>query len=244
MPEFNSSLLAIASILLLAGVVQGMTGFGFSLVATPLLAVVMSLKDASNLVLFFIFFTSFVGIYHLRRQINWKWRWDFVAGVTFGVVVGGYLLIKADETILKRLLGGALITFSIHEIFFSKRVPMTFVRNNGLSFGLCSGALAGAFNMGGPPAVVFAYSQPWKKEEVVVQLQIIFLAAAVMRAIFVGVYGDFRTPILVLSAWCSLPVLIGTYAGLKLFRIIPEQKLRFLVFAFLGMLGMKFAFWG
>jgi uncharacterized protein len=229
--------------MLLAGFFQGMTGFGFSLIATPLLSLVLDVRQASNIVLGFIFFTSFLACYQLRRQICWKWKWDFILGQGLGLVVGIVALAKMDGVLLKQTLGVGLLAISVQELFFSKKMPLTTIRRGGLPLGLWSGALAGSFNMGGPPAVIYAYSQPWTKEDVIVQLQILFIASAIIRTVFVGVSSQIGLPLIKLFIVCMIPVCVGTYLGQRLFRTVSDAKLKVVVFVCLGLLGLKFIIW-
>jgi uncharacterized protein len=243
MIEFDASLVIMLVALLLAGVFSGMTGFGFSLVATPLLSLIMSVKDTATLVLIFIFITSFASFYQLRRSFSWKLSWDYVIGISLGVLVGVYALVKVDEIILRRALGFVLIGVSIHETFLKAKISTDFVRKCGFPLALMSGALAGSFNMGGPPAVVYAYSQRWSKEDVIIQLQNMFLVSAIIRASAVGLTGAMNAHLGMLCLIGAVPVVAGNVFGQKLFHLIPENRLRQIVFFALGLLGIKFAIW-
>jgi uncharacterized protein len=241
--ELNSALVVMLVALLIAGFLHGLTGFGFSLVATPLLSLVITVKEASTLVLFFIVFTCFVSLYRLRRGFRWKWSWDYVIGLLLGVIAGVYILVKVDEVILKRMLGFTLLCISIQEVFLSLKYSKSFLAKCGFPLAFVSGALAGAFNMGGPPAVVYAYAQPWSKEEVIVQLQIIFLISSLLRLLFVGFSGTVNSHLGALLLIGSVPVLLGIVLGQKYFHVLPEKKVRQIVFVTLAFLGIKFLVW-
>lgn len=240
MIEFNTSLVVMLVALLVAGIFSGMTGFGFSLIATPLLSLIMSVKETSALVLIFIFFTSFVSFYRLRRSFSWKLTWDYVIGIALGVWVGVYALVKMDEMILRCALGWVLIGVSIYELFLKKKLSAEFIRKCGFPLALMSGALAGSFNMGGPPAVVYAYSQRWTKEDVIIQLQNIFFISGILRVSAVGLSGAMNSHLVMLCLLGVLPVLAGNAFGQKLFHVLPEKRLRQIVFLALGLLGIKF----
>ncbi len=241
--ELNSGLVVMLAALLLAGFLHGLTGFGFSLVATPLLSLVMTVKEASTLVLLFIMFTCFVSFYRFRRGFSWKWGWDYVVGLCLGVIIGVYVLVKVDEVILRRMLGLALLGISIQEIFLSSKYSKSFLAKCGFPLAFASGALAGAFNMGGPPAVVYAYAQPWSKGEVVLQLQIIFLTSSVLRLLFVGFSGAVNSHVGMLLLIGCAPTLLGIVLGQKFFHVLPEKKVRQIVFMLLALLGIKFLVW-
>jgi uncharacterized protein len=246
MPVLDSSLLLIVFAVTLGGFVQGMTGFGFGLVGTPLLALVMNVKDASYIVLGFSVFIAFLNVYSLRSQFDWKWKWkwDFVLALMAGVMTGVYIFTRVDVVILKHALGVVLIGLSITEFAFSKRISTGLVQKGGIPLGFCTGILGGSFNMGGPPAVVYAFSQPWKKIDMVLQLQLLFLISTLMRALFVGASDEIGTPLVKLFLCCLVPVFVGTYMGQRLFHKISQEKLRVIVFGMLALLGFKFMIWG
>ena len=122
----------------------------------------------------------------------------------------------------------------------SKTRPLKIPERFGLPLGLASGALSGAFNMGGPPAIAYVYSQSWAKEHIVALLQLVFGAStAIRRGIMQGT--DAMTPQLWrLSAWSILPLLAAVFVGNRVLRQLQHQHLRLVVFVFLLIIGVKY----
>lgn len=230
------------SVLALAGFVQGLTGFGFGLVAMALLPSIVDFHTASLLVVLFTFPVSAISLYQNRKYYNWRNGVTLTIGMCSGVPFGVYLMVLVPKLLLLRMLGTLLIAFAINETLFSKRklhVPQWL----GFPIGFSSGVLGGAFNMGGPPSVAYCYSRPWPKEEVVAVLQVVFIASATLRLLLFGVHGIVPHEAAGLSLWAAVPVLIAVVAGARLFRRIGQQQLRLGIFLFLGVMGFKYLLW-
>jgi uncharacterized membrane protein YfcA len=109
--------------------------------------------------------------------------------------------------------------------------------------GVLSGAGSGAFNIGGPPLVAYAYAQPWSKERVVAFLQVVFFVSATLRLTMMW-SGGFITPdVLRLAVWGALPAGAALLLGTLLLRRIPTEKLRTGVFLFIGVMALKYLIW-
>ena len=110
------SLPIIIVIICLAGFTQGMTGFGFGLIAMPLLLFLMNLKEAAaltvllNLIVCGMTFFSIRGHYSLRQGLG------LVVGACLGVPLGIYALVELDQQLLLRILGAVMLAFSANEL--------------------------------------------------------------------------------------------------------------------------------
>lgn len=234
----------IISILIvcLAGFAQGLTGFGFGLVAIGLLPMLMNLKDAVAFSTLLNLIVCGMTFYSLRSHYRWRRGLDLVLGACLGVPLGFYLLIKFNEGFMLHLLGGLMLLLAINELIMTRLTSVKLSSRFGFPFGLASGGLSGAFSMGGPPVIAFTYSQPWSKEEIVATLQVIFGVCAVLRLILVGSAGFFSVPILRAGCWSVLPLMVSIYLGRKYFEHIPQNALKKATFVFLGALGVKYLF--
>lgn len=234
------------AILSLAAFVQGLTGFGFGLVSMALLPLVWPLPLASLIVVVFNIPVPLLTFWANRRHYHWRDGLGLVVGTACGVPIGVYLLVAAPPELLLRSLGAVMIAFALYELIVARGGND---EGNGLPgaagfpLGLVSGVLGGAFNVGGPPAIAYAYSRPWCKEQVVAVLQVTFVLAAALRLLLSGVNGWFTAQVWTLSAWAAIPVSLCLLIGTRLFRRVPQQPLRQGVFLFLGVMGCKYMLW-
>ncbi len=224
----------------LAGFTQGLTGFGFGLVAMPLLLLLMDLKAASaftvllNLIVCGMTFFSNRAHYHYRQGLG------LVVGACLGVPVGIYALVRLNEALLIRTLGVVMLLFSANELILLRARTVHLSERLGLPLGLISGGLTGAFGMGGPPAVAFTYSQPWTKEQTVAVLQVVFGLSTLLRLLLLGTAGFIAPPLLTTTLWSVVPLVLAIALGQKWFSRIPQPALKKATFVFLGAMGIKY----
>jgi uncharacterized protein len=224
----------------LAGFAQGLTGFGFGLVSIGLLPLLMNLKEAVAFSTLLNLIVCSMTFFSLRSHYRWRKGLDLVVGACLGVPIGFCLLVKFDEGFMLRLLGSLMLLLAINELIMARLKSVRLSPRFGFPFGVVSGGLSGAFNMGGPPAIAFTYSQPWSKEEIVATLQIIFGISAVMRLILAARAGLFSAHILRAGCWSVLPLVVSIALGQRYFKHVPQALLKKAAFLFLGAMGIKY----
>ena len=100
---------AIMLVCVLAGVIQGASGFGFALAALPVLSLMIPLKEASAmLVLTGLSVNGFI-FWRLRSHFRVTRMLPLVIGGLAGVPLGVWLLVNADARVLQVALGIVLL---------------------------------------------------------------------------------------------------------------------------------------
>lgn len=231
--------------LALAGFVQGVLGFGFGLVAMALLPLLISVKEASPLVVLFSLPLAMIVLGIHWRHFQWRDGWVLLLGSCAGIPLGVYSLTYFSAELLLRLLGGVLLLFSAYELVGRRlqrghRAPPKWSEP---FFGLVSGTTSGAFNAGGPPLVAYVYAQPWHQERKVALLQVLFSVGAVLRLFTMAGSELFTPSVLLLAAWSAIPVLVMLLLGGLFMRRITSERLHQIVFLFIGVLALKYLFW-
>ena len=236
----NGPLILAVGIICLAGFVHGLGGFGFGLVAMALLPMLMRLQDAVAVVVLLTVIVVGVTLVQMRAHYSWRQGLWFVVGSCVGTPLGVLFLVKMNETFLRHFLGGVMLFLAVNElvIFRKKGVPIP----SSLAFpiGLVSGSLSGAFNMGGPPAIAFAYAQPWSKEQVMALLQVVFGASIVVRLALLGNAGLLDMQLLKTAGWSLGPMLLAMALGRRCFALISRDHLKKGAFIFLAVMGLKY----
>jgi hypothetical protein len=111
----------------------------------------------------------------------------------------------------------------------------------GIPFGMAGGFFGGAFNIGGPPVVAYAYSQGWSKSQIVATLQVVFVVGSAYRMLLMGSNGFFDRTAMNLLLWTTPATLAGIVAGSHFLIRTDQAKLRTWVFVVVGILGFKYA---
>lgn len=249
----------VALVLAFASFVQSASGFGFALVAVAALPQIIGLEPAIALIAAFNLLVSLSTLWWNRKDFSWSKAWPLTLAICITLPIGFWLLKSADGTKLIRVLGVILITVALMDLRLSVPAMLrarlgkaTLQRNPEAEeratlpawsvwpLGFIGGVLGGAFNVAGPPAVAYAYSQPWSKTQSVAALQTVFLLAGLMRNGFMVAAGDYNAQ---LFRWivCSIPAaLLAIWLGKLLLDRLPKNLLKLAVFTFILVMGVKY----
>lgn len=231
--------LAIA-IVVLAGFVHGLSGFGFGLVAMALLPLVMSLKDAVAFVVMLNVIVVLCTFWRVRAHYSWRQGWVLLAGTCVGVPIGVFLLVRLDEMLLRHLLGVVMCLLVIFEFVTSRKRAFRIPSYLEFPIGAAGGGMGGAFNLGGPLVVAYAYSQPWSKEQVVALLQVVFGLSTLLRLALLGTVGLLQPKLMTMTAWSAVPMVAMLALGGHFFSRISQAHLKRGAYIFLGLVGAKY----
>jgi uncharacterized protein len=240
--NFDSVLLLTVATLALAGFVQSLTGFGFGLVAMALLPLFLPFKEAYFIIIIPNLVVCGLNFAANHRHFVWRQGLGLFLGSCLAVPIGFYTMLNLKAGWLMFGLGLLICVFASSELLMAKRRPLKLPEKAGWPMGLASGALSGAFNMGGPPAVAYVYSQAWTKEHIVALLQLVFGASSIIRLCLMQGVGMITGRLLWISLLAILPLLGAIYAGNLALRWIKREHLRVLVFVFLLVIGLKYIF--
>lgn len=232
-------LLAVAAIAL-SGFVQSVTGFGFGLVSMALLPLLIGFKDAYAIIAIMVLVTCTMTLMTNVRHYRWRQGLSLLVSACLAVPVGFYVMVRIPQEWLMRVLGVLICLYSLREILMSRMRPFRIPEKYGPAMGALSGALTGAFHAGGPPAVIYAYSQDWTKEHIVALLQMSFLAPSVIRLFLVGATGLLRRELLQVGLLAIVPLVLAVMLGTRILHRVSREKLRLIVFVFLFATGAKF----
>src|SRR2546428_5956644 len=114
---FSAPMIATAAaIIVLAGLAHGTLGFGFPIIATPLVALLVDVKTA---VLVTVLPNIAVNIVSILRGGNWRASigkyWPLALWVLLGTLAGSRLLLTAPHEPLQLLLALMLVVFLLQD---------------------------------------------------------------------------------------------------------------------------------
>lgn len=105
-----------ALIVFAAFVVRGMSGFGSSLVAIPLLVFVVPIHVAVPLMGLLVFVLFCFLLVRDRRDVMWREVWLLLGPTLAGVAAGIFLFAALDNTLLLKFLGGVTISYAVYAL--------------------------------------------------------------------------------------------------------------------------------
>jgi uncharacterized membrane protein YfcA len=233
-------LLLVALVLALAGFAQGLTGFGFGLIAMGLMPLVIGLDEAQAVVTIagVVACVAVTGV--ALRHVQWSSVRHLWLSTILGVPVGFFVLTLFSQTLVIRLLGLSICLLVLFEILITRRYAVRMPDWSGWLIGLSSGALSGAFNIGGPPLVAYIFDRPWSKEQQVATLSSVFVASGLVRSALLLGHGRIHESTCLSAVWGILPMLAAIVCGNRLLKYIPPRHLRNGVYAVLLLLGGRY----
>ena len=236
-------LVEILTVLAFVGLMQGLTGFGFGIVAMALLPLWMDFKLAAATVAAINVPVCFGTLWSNRQHFVWRDAAGLIAGVVVGAPIGVQLLSWGTSETLLRCLGGVMCFFAVIDPVMQRLRLGPIPRWCAVPLGFLSGVFGGAFNIGGPPAVAYVYSQPWSKQQVIVVLQAMFCVSAVLRVTLLGRVGLLGTNVLFVFGSSLLPVFCGLWLGGRLLHRVRQSQLKTGVLLLVFVMGVKYLVW-
>ena len=238
----TEELLLAVGVLALAGFVQGLTGFGFGMTAMSLLPLVMGLPAAQSVVTLTSTAACLLMAAVTLRDVPWSSLRGLALGTMAGVPLGFALLESLPRSLVTRVLGLTLCSMVVFEFVVAHRTSWRWPRWLEPFVGLLSGALTGAFNVGGPPLVAYIYSQPWSKEKHVAGLTAVFFGGGLIRVALLLNHHELPRQAWTAAGWALVPMLTAILCGNRLLRRVPQRHLRVVVFTALLFLGARYLF--
>jgi uncharacterized membrane protein YfcA len=238
------AVLITATIFLFAAFFHGSIGFGFPMVATPLLALTTDLQTA---VILTLVPTALVNLISIASEGNIlaavRKHLPLALFAMTGSAIGTQILIVTNSELFKALLSLAIIGYLLIDKF---RVELSWVESKpALSkplFGISAGVLGGLTNVMAPVLIIYSLEAKLEKNEIVQSANICFLLGKIIQLILFSSQGKFTANELVLSSLLILLVLIALYAGFKIKRRLNQATYKQALRGFLLLLAISLLF--
>jgi uncharacterized membrane protein YfcA len=229
----------IPVVIFFGSLIYGTFGFGDALFGMPFISLLIGIKTATPLMSLNGFTLATLMFIRHYKEINWKAARKLIISSFFGIPIGIYFLKHGNEQITKLVLGIVITGVSAYNLFIRKE-KMAINENWSYFFGFIGGVLGGAFNTGGPPIVIFGTMSGWTQAQFVGTLQGYFWPNDVFIIICQFIAG-LQTKTVWHYYLLGFPfLLLGSYAGSRLHKKIPEGKFSKYVFVLLLMIGVLF----
>jgi uncharacterized membrane protein YfcA len=220
------ALAPLAAIIVFAYTVFGLTGFGSSLVAMPLLVLLLPLRTAVPLMLVFDLTSGLLLGLKNRRHIDVKEGLRLVPFMLAGMAAGVLALVGTPERTLLVVLGLFILGLSAWNL--AGRVgPTPLAPAWAAPFGIVGGFFTALFGTGGPFYTIYLTCRVHDKLALRATISgVLFFSAVARLALFSGV-GLYRQPMLPLMVATLLPCALGgLYLGNRLHRSLPAERVR------------------
>jgi uncharacterized membrane protein YfcA len=220
----TSTLLAAAAIVTLGYIVYGLTGFGSSIVAIPLLAQFFPLRFAVPMMLVFDLLTGLLlGLRH-RRELSRPELLRLLPIVAVGMVGGVTLLVKVDERWLLLGLGGFVVAYAAWSLL-NRAVPTPISARWAWPTGLLGGGFTALYGTGGPVYTIYLARRLTDKAQLRATIGVLIFCTALIRLVLFTGSGFYQQAGLLPLACGLLPcAVVGYFAGSWLHARMPTRR--------------------
>ena len=218
-----------------AAFTQGVSGFGFGLVAMPLLLLFFDARLAVPLcMLNGLVITLFLSL-RLRASVDWQKIRPLFYGCLPGIIAGALFLRQADNGLIQILLGLLLLAYVCFALFFSPGArKMSAFWPVVAGFG--TGVIGSAFSAGGPPVIIYTTLTGWAKDEIKATLSAFFFITGIGMALAHYFVGLTNMAVLVQFRFSVVFVFAGMSLGSICYgRISPSAYLRVILWLLMAM---------
>jgi uncharacterized protein len=224
-----------------ASFIKGAIAFGFPLVATPLLALVVDVKTGvalsivPNVVMDAIQLRRGGDLLGTARRVGVLLVFGFV-----GTVVGTRSLAIMPASVALAILGVFVLGFvTLNATGLAIRIPATWETWLSPPIGLAAGFLGGVTNVPGTLLVIYFSALGMDKYEFVRSVALCFMSYKLIQLAAVSYYGLLTWPLLGASVVLTLVGLGAFWLGLRVQDALPERIFNRAVLVFLGLLGLS-----
>lgn len=211
----------ILTIVFIATLVRSTFGFGESLIAVPLLILLIPIEIAVPLSVLISIFIAAVVVVQDRKQIHFKSAKWLIVYAILGIPIGLFLLVYGNGNIIKAILGILIILYSVYSLLSKNNFKLEGDNKTWLFIcGFVSGILGGAYGLNGPPLVIYGNLRNWAAKNFRATLQAYFLPASIIGMLgywYKGLWNSTVTYYFLISLPVIVPaIFLGRYINHRL----------------------------
>ena len=228
-------------IVITAYVIFGMSGFGSTLIAVPLLAHLFPLKFVIPMMVLLDCIGSIGMGLKLRSDVNAPELKPMVPFLIVGMVAGAFLLVALPAEVLLGTLGVFVLAYGGLYVA-GKQATVRIGRWACAPVGLVAGTTSSMFGVGGPIYVMYLTARGSTLDQIRATMPVIFVFTTVARIIIFIVAGLFTMTILYTSLALLPVMLLGMWLGSRLRLSLSREQLVRIIGALLVVSGASLLF--
>ncbi|MDC0933076.1 sulfite exporter TauE/SafE family protein [Arcobacteraceae bacterium] len=218
-------ILVLAIIVFFASIVHGSIGFGFGMIATPLIAIYSDLQTA---IIFLLLPTMIVNIISISSEGKFfealKKFWFIIFLMVIGSSLGTLLLLYSNSEIFKLLLAFIILVYLVQSFI---KIEASFVskyaKTSTYGLGLIGGVFSGLTNVVAPLMIMYTLELKYSRKDTVQLSNLCFLFTKIGQIIVFVYFATFTVDTLELSLISIIVVLFGMFLGIKIKKRIDAK---------------------
>jgi uncharacterized protein len=214
---------------------QASVGFGLAIISMPLLLLIMDAKIASPVMAVVSVLIAAGVVITSWKSIIWPAALRLLLATLFGLPLGFFLLLHATAAQVKIFLGIVLVGFGAYSLL---PFPRPWLQDDkwAFPFGFVAGILGSAFNINGPPTILYGAMRRWDAQRFRATLSGYLVPSSSIIVIGHLVSGFWTRTAWIELLYClpvsALAFLLGSWINKK---IQPEKFSGLLNFLMIGM---------
>lgn len=223
---------------IIAGAIQGITGFGGSIVMMMVLPTMYALPQGAGISTAICIFLNLSMLFMYRKYIDFKKV--ILPSILYMVVcsIAIYFSTNINQELMKKVFGIFLIILAIYYLFIQKGDPRKKLSLTTSLFCIIASALCDAFfGIGGPLMVLYFLSQTHNTHEYLGTIQSFFFVNTVYNTCFRFYNGILGVEHLSIIGIGIIGILIGSFIGNKIVDKLDGVLIKKLTYFMIGISG-------
>lgn len=222
----------------IAGIVQGVTGFGAGIVMMMGLPYFFTLPQSAGISTAIGMVLSVAMLFTYRKNVNIKMI--ILPAIVYNIVstITINLSTSFDAGIMKKAFGVFMIILSIYYLFLNKGDRKKLSLPVSILFWALSGLCSALFGVGGPLMVIYYMGQTHSTHEYLGTLQAFFLINGVYNTFVRIMRGIITVQLLPAIGVGMMAIVLGGYLAGMVVKKLDGNIIRKLTYIFIGISGL------
>ena len=209
------------SIVLLANIMEGITGFAGTMLAMPLSMILLGVQESKSILNIVAIIASTIIFTSTYKDINKKELLKIVVLMLIGMTGGIYIFTVFPASGLAKIYGVLIILISLKGLFVKKQISLSGI---GLTLVLLiAGIIHGMFLSGGALLIIYAVAVLKEKETIRATLSPVWIILNVYMLAQDLYFGNITMQVVKLSLYSFLPLLIAIAFGNYLHKKMNQK---------------------
>jgi len=203
-----------------------------------LLPFLLSIQIATPLVALVAISIEVILLIYYRQSLNIPAIVPIIFAAMIGIPIGIIFLRNVNEDVIMIVLGIIITGYAVYALL-GINLPKLLHPAWAYGIGFVAGIFGGAYNVSGPPVIIYGNCRNWTRSEFKSNLQGFFLVTSLFVAFGHVIGGNFTPEVLRLYLWSLPAIAIGIFGGIFLDHYLPPEIFRKIVLILLVILGFR-----
>jgi hypothetical protein len=234
-------MLAVALTIFFGAFVQSSIGFGFALIAMPVLVSILGIQIAAPMVAVAALLVQITILLRYHQALDLHVVKHLTVAAIIGIPIGVLAARRIDGDIVNKILGLVVAGYALYALF-APSLPDLAGKAWAYLCGFTAGILGGAYNTGGPPVVIYGNSRGWPPDAFKGNLQGFFFINGLIVIAVHGLSGNLTGDVFQNILYALPGLILGLGAGFLFSKRLDPQLFSKIVLVALVFLGASLLF--